>query len=744
MAFSTLHTENSKQLEETIADLEATIDNQDNDANAAIAEWEARCNTYSEQMIQYEDLKARLLELEKSLSTKEEELVEAKNTSTRLSSELEDRNVALSRLQNELQAVKGSLNVEREQRDNNISEVQTLNSEKADILEQLKREKSQLKKTMQEMEVERSNAEDLCARLTEAERLINDLKASSKKNDEDQVALEEIYEQEKQEFLSRINALEEDRRYLEESTEIDKSEANEMRLIIGQLENELKEANDMLQSHLTDEVTARATEMATNALRAQLKESREKQSYEHEAFLNEKEGRQIAEKEVQKLKADLALLLEADHISGSSDKRMQQLTSKAAGEVLERQRGEIDALTKSLEQLMQELQSCQSKERAAEERAANSRLHASACEQELLGAKSDVSLLKDSIERLNIDESEMRMKLETRVKSLEEERENIMVSLGSEIKSLKAEISQDQMERDKLVHALNESEKANSALVYSTSVEQGDNDSSLELELSKLRLEKAQLLAALQENGSKFEQRIHSVFSEGIEKKTSEKELIEAAERSLSGLQKKYDETVAQLELANASNADLLNRMKETNMSELKNDLYRLETEVKKLQSTNKELESKLVKSENESKSINSKLEEKCRLSEAKIIDLERQERKDAALAAEVARLREETKESSDYNARSNSESKESSIGVDEMHDIVLELKQTVREERQLYQDLLSEHEDLLALLAQQDLEKSSLQYALVKSAGEEAVENAFIQAEKQSVQQFGKYIKLK
>lgn len=744
MALPLLHAENSKQLEESIAELEAIIDNQDNDANAAIAEWEARCNSYSEQMIQYEHLKASMLDLEKTLSIKEEELVEAKDASARLSSELEDRNLALVRLQSELQAVKGSLNVEREQRDDNISEVQTLNSEKADILEQLKREKSQLKKTMQEMEIEKSNAEELGAKLTEAERVIDDLKASSKKNDEDRMAIEEVYEQEKQDFLSQINALEEDKRYLEESTEIDKSEANEMRLIIGQLENELKEANDMLQSHLTDEVTARATEMATNALRAQLKESREKQSYEHEAFLNEKEGRQIAEKEVQKLKADLALLLEAENISGSSDKRMQQLTSKAAGEVLERQRGEIDALTKSLEQLMQELQSCQSKERAAEERAANSRLHAAACEQELLGAKSDVSLLKDSIERLKIDESEMRTKLETRVKSLEDERENIMVSLGSEIRNLKAEISQDQMERDRLVHALNESEKANSALVYSTSVEHGDNNSSLELELSKLRLEKAQLLAAVQENGSKFEQRIRSAFSEGNEQKSSEKELIEAAERSLSGLQKKYEETAAQLEVANASNADLLSRMKETNMSELKNDLYRFETEVHKLQSTNKELESKLVKSEQESKSINAKLEEKCRLAEAKIIDLERQERKDAALAAEVARLREEAKESADYNATSNSESKESSVGVDEMHDIVLELKQTVRDERQVYQDLLSEHEDLLALLAQQDLEKSSLQYALVKSAGEEAVENAFIQAEKQSVQQFGKYIKLK
>ncbi len=684
----------------------------------------------------------KIHELESSLSMRNAELAQTQEDRSVLSNQLNEATSALARLQNELQVVKGSLTVEREHREDNISEVQTLSTEKSKILEQLKKEKMTLKQALQDIEAEKMRSEDLMTRLEKTERALNGVTQTCKKNEEDRATIEAVYEQEKQELISKMLAMQEEKRYLEESTEIDKGEANEMRLIIGQLEIELKEANDMLQSHLTDEVTSRATEMATNALRAQLKESREKQSHEHEALLNEKEARQLAEKEVQKLKADLALLLESENISDASDTRMKQLTSKAAGEVLGHQRGEIDALSKSLEQLMQELQSCQSKERAAEERAANSRLHASACEQELLGAKSDVALLKDSIERLKIDESVMRTKLEKRLRNLEEERDSIMISSGSEIKNLKAEISKDQMERDRLIHALNESEKANSALVYSTSVDNGESDSQLEFELSKLRLEKAQLLAAVQENKSMFEQRLRNAFRD--EKKSSEKELIEGAEKSLNGLQKKYDETVAQLELANASNADLLHRMKETNMSELKNNLYHLETEVQKLRKTNQELELQLVNKENESKSKDAKLEEKCRLAEAKIIELERQERKEAALAAEVARLRDEGKDYSNQNGGTNSESKESSLAADEMHDVMLELKQTVREERQVYQDLLSEHEDLLALLAQQDLEKSSLQLALVQSVGEAAVENAFLEAERQSVQQFGKYIKLK
>jgi len=93
--------------------------------------------------------------------------------------------------------------------------------------------------------------------------------------------------------------------------------------------------------------------MATNALREQLRESREKQINEHEAYLCEKDARQSAEEEVQKLKSDLVLLLHAEHVAGPSDARIHQLTSKAAGDIMDRERSEIDALTKSLEQMMQ-------------------------------------------------------------------------------------------------------------------------------------------------------------------------------------------------------------------------------------------------------------------------------------------------------------------------------------------------------------------------------------------------------
>ena len=629
--------------------------------------------------------------------------------------------------------------------------IQTISNEKAETLDELDSERHTSEQAQEAFEMEQQAKNELENKLHATEKLLEEVTAMRDKTEQEKMEIEQVFDEEQQQTESRIHMLEEEKRFLEESNDIDRAEANEMRLIIGQLENELKEANDMLQSHLTDEVSARATEMATNALRAQLKESREKHSYEHDAYVYERDARQLAEQEVEKLKSDLALLLQVEGVAESNDSRMHQLTSKAAGQVMERERGEIDSLTKSLLELMEELKNCQSKEREAEERAANSRLHATACEQELLAVKSDMSLLKDSINHMKQDETDLRSSLEHRVRSLEEERGEHIQSTTTEIKNLKAEISQCQMERDRLIHALDESEKANSALVYSTSTVRGGNNSPMELELAKLRLEKAQLLAAVQENSSKAEHRMRCVPSdEDKENRSSEKELIKAADKSLKILQQKHDETAAQLGIANASNIDLLNTIKESNVSGLKNDLYRLETEMGKLQQTNQSLKQQLGMAENESKSANAALEEKCRLADAKIRELENQERKETALAAEIARLRDETAlqnnglKNNGVSSERMIESKEAAMGADEMHDFILELNQAVKEERKMYHDLLAEHEDLLALLAQQDLEKTSLQAALTDSVGQDAVDMAILEAEEQAVEQFGKYIRLK
>jgi chromosome segregation ATPase len=747
--------ENGEQLEATIAEYEAIIGNHDNEANEAIALWEERCNALNDQIaeLEYEhaqnenSLRTDAENLEVKLSAKDKEYNDIIEKMNQLSTVIEEITKEKENILNELANVQQSLQYEILKQNEQSLVVKELTEEKAAAFGRFRNDELEYVHLCESLENEKTLNQKLESKLSSTEEMLKEANNKLQQIEQDKFDVEQYYEENMRESKSRIQILEEERKFLEESNEIDRAEANEMRLIIGQLENELREANDALQAHLTDEVTARATEMATNALREQLKQSRETQCVEHEAYLSEKEGRLAAEQEVENLQSDLALLLEVDKHSESHESRMQQLTSKAAGQVLERQRGEINALTKSVDELMQELQRCQSKEREAEERAANSRLHASSCEQELLGAKSDISLLKESITLLKRDENELRNTLENRVKSLEDERDTLMLSYTNDVKNLKIEISQGQIERDRLVHALNESEKANSALVYSTSVDQGCKNSPLELEIAKLRLEKAQLLAEVQENGSKVEQRIRSAVSGENEKynNQTDRSLIIAAEKSLKTLQQKYDETSAQLKLANESNTDLLSRIKETNISTLKNDLYRFETEVEKLRQANEDLKLQLKESKQEAVIANSTLEEKCRLAEAKIIDLERQERKEAALAAELARVRDEANalKSVIPPVESIGETKEAITG-DSLHDFVAELTQTVQEERKMYQDLLVEHEDLLALLAQQDLEVTSLQSALIHSVGEEAVEKAILHAEAQAVQQFGKYIRLR
>ena len=55
----------------------------------------------------------------------------------------------------------------------------------------------------------------------------------------------------------------------------------------------------------------------------------------------------------------------------------------------------------------------------------------------------------------------------------------------------------------------------------------------------------------------------------------------------------------------------------------------------------------------------------------------------------------------------------------------------------------MEEHENLLALLAQQDIEKASLCAALQKVGGKEAVDIATNEAQEEAFQKYGEYIQV-
>lgn len=75
------------------------------------------------------------------------------------------------------------------------------------------------------------------------------------------------------------------------------------------------------------------------------------------------------------------------------------------------------------------------------------------------------------------------------------------------------------------------------------------------------------------------------------------------------------------------------------------------------------------------------------------------------------------------------------------MYDLIADLKATMKEERDMYREHLAQHDDLLALLAQQDLERASLQEALTNASGSDAVDEAIQAAKSRASDRFGEYV---
>ena len=565
------------------------------------------------------------------------------------------------------------------------------------------------------------------------------------------------YGEQKEKLTEKLSSVLDEQSRLQEAVHMSEGEINELKMIIGQLEVELAEANDALQSLVTDEITVRATEKAASALRSQIKDMRETQVFDHQAYSNEKNARLAAEAEVQRLTDDLTLLGKLCENLEGQEEELEKMTSKAAAEILYKEREEIQNLQTCMEEVTYELKASKFKEKDAEDRAANARMHASVCEQELLSTKADIEFLRLSLNDAKRCESEMSSLLETRIKSLESDRQKLMNINRADVEAMKAELSNIIIERDQLIHALNESEKANSALVYSTTVDSDkENFSSIEAEMSKLRMENAQLLSTTSKTAARTERRIRRALAgDDVEIEDSlntEKKCRKETERSLETLKEQYNDIVKEHERVKICNNDLILKLKNFEANNVEEALKHLEGDFSRLEIEKNTLNSKLKETISTSRSNITKLDERCKLAESEVRKLKSAEHKEAALAAEVAKLREENSVRNGSvsaattfdDMASDTERKGPDIDPGEQLDLIRELQSEMSQEREMYQDLLSEHEDLLALLAQQDCEKKCLQQALSDANGTDAVEKAILTAEERVVEQFGKYVQIK
>jgi hypothetical protein len=85
----------------------------------------------------------------------------------------------------------------------------------------------------------------------------------------------------------------------------------------------------------------------------------------------------------------------------------------------------------------------------------------------------------------------------------------------------------------------------------------------------------------------------------------------------------------------------------------------------------------------------------------------------------------------------------EASLPSAEAFDLIRKQKEEIQEERMMYSETLQEHDDLLALVAQQDLEKTCLREALIEVAGYQVADEAMKRAEEFAVNRYGNAVQV-
>lgn len=301
-------------------------------------------------------------------------------------------------------------------------------------------------------------------------------------------------------------------------------------------------------------------------------------------------------------------------------------------------------------------------------------------------------------------------------------------SYEDEINRVKGELSQLNQERDDLAHKLEQSEKANAALVYSTSHDGAGSDH--EPEVMKLQLERAQLLAKINEMGADLERRVREAVA--AQASLSEADFI-IEKQSRKEVESSLSDALTELDVVKTQMVEQATKTKsgefvknEQTVHELTDSLTDLQKTCEELKTENNLLRANLETADKENKATIDNLETKLDKAEKRLRSEERMTRFDAALASEISNLRVNIPASSkgnqkqshalilrgiDQNMRPDAmlEGKEAadcnSAYIVDMYEYVMELKNSVAEERQLYRDLLVEHEDLLAVLGQLGLE---------------------------------------
>lgn len=770
------------ELETQITHLEEELDQQEKEATEAISSWEKRCAELEQKLVAGDDLTLRLLKEEciskqkilseycgegpADLSTLYEQATVVDLLQV-LSEGNERLVVSLKRLQEDNASLVDNGNTLTEEVAGYEQKIETMTadleaakakaSSKEELVKELESEVERLREKGEEdvigdeaLKAEREARKASEERVAELERKFKETEEHFNSRLEaaisDQARAQESLDSQRLLERERMEKLESERTAAESQKAALEQERDTLKVRVAELVDELQEASDAMQLCVTNEVSDKASELATEALRDQIEDMRGQAEANHRDFCVERQARHIAEQEVMRLRADLAAILGMENTE-ENHADMQRLTLEAKSNLQRKELAEMEALKDSLRQALDELSAARVAENEATERAAKANNQSSLYEQELVTAKGELKFLTQTMDEIKEADSTRRASLEYRVSSLENDNNVLRRFHNAEMENLRNELNQISMERDRLFQTLRDSEKSKEALVRASSRgSQAGEDAAVDLinQVELLRMEKTQLLSSAAEEASRVERRLREAVA--AEKSSSEadlilqKELRLAAERALENIKLELSELRAEHESTStpaASSADGTARIESENTD--------LKRQIDTLSDEKNSLEEELAEFKREAEKKADRLLEECRLAKAKAIQLERDGRYEAEILAEVSRLQARTNghplpDESDPAAEENVED---STKLAKLCDVIQKQKDAIEEERSVYFELLAEHDDLLAVLAQHDLLKESLNAALERFGGQQAVDAAVHEAQEKAVAKYGKYVKL-
>jgi DNA repair exonuclease SbcCD ATPase subunit len=755
----------AEELESTVNELENQLEAQQEEATKAISQWETSYSALETKANQLEEELFRSTEapdrsMNDELRMRQEEILTLKKQVERLQKDLACNTLS----QEQIHELESSLAADQQ----TLKEAQANLADKQELVESLETQLLQLRQEIESnatetniaLEIERAARESAERDLAALQETVSETEEAFATlcSKEDQIFSEGSQSKEDADRIRQLLQEKESEWHEERGTLI--QELGDLKATLGELEEELRDASDALQACVTDEISEKATEVASQALRYQMEQLRSQIERDKESYVRERNLRLAAEKEVEALKTDLINVMGYIDKSGDTAAAVQGFTMRASEAMQRREREELDEMRKALERALHELKSAQAAERKALEDAASTRLQLTVCEQEVLAAKSDLAFLTQTLEESREAEASKAASLEYRISSLEDDREVLRQFHQDELENLRNELTHVSMEKDRILHSLKESEKKNAAIVFSTSkTSESDGSASPEAELSRLRVERAQLLTAAAEEGSRTEGRIREAVAAHVSSMEAdiilERELRVAAEAAVEDIKFQMEalkEADRDEESREPTDENVNDSRSESFLDELSAELKQFKEENRVISAENDKLREELETANEKSQAAIDSLTEKWRKAQAKAHMLESSDRFDAEVNVEVAKLRSNgdaagghprnwiVVHENDNPARDEGPPELSPV---EAYDLIQQQKIAIQEERAMYLELLAEHDDLLALLAQQDLEKASLNAALSRVAGPEAVRAAMTDAEENAVKKYGKYLKL-